>query len=278
MTETSFMKGFAYPKIIIDKFSFLVNVNHKFIGLVFDLMQEHPEMFKTTATTLIYILNLGTNYKSEIIYEMFKSFIYSDYVKPEVYKKIITNNESNDKIMLTNAMPILFSYYLLKNKEFKIFEPSLGMIHQELQEFMNNPTVYYESREYRLPELKPLFYTLSGFNFTEFLMYYAYYATFLIYGLPYKFYDEIGSESAQPSMLSDIDKYFESQLKTLTKETQIGINSFNASELYASYQKENQLEALQGCLNKLLNLEDIIKFRNAEINETHKTTLNVGSI
>ena len=56
MTETSFMKGFAYPRFILNQQAFVAtNSNFKYISLLIDLLQEHPEMFKDTATTLLYI-------------------------------------------------------------------------------------------------------------------------------------------------------------------------------------------------------------------------------
>lgn len=255
MTETSFMKGFAYPRFILNRQSFVAtNTNFKYITLLMDLLESHPEMFEETSTTLLYILNLGSNYKSEILFDMFKGFIYTDFNK---------NNE-----IVADTIPILFTYYLLIHKTFKPFEPSLDLVHEELKKFLNNPTVYYNSREYRINELKPLFYTLSGFNFTEFLIYYAYVITYLIYGAPYQFYNEIGTASAAKGMLTDIDQYFEGCLRLLTKETQIPIMSFNAEELYKQYQQAEQLKGLQGCLNKMLSFEEIIKLRNREMNKT----------
>ena len=62
MTETSFMKGFIYPRFILNKQSFIAtNSNFRYISLLVDLLQQYPEMFKDTSTTLLYIVNLGTN-------------------------------------------------------------------------------------------------------------------------------------------------------------------------------------------------------------------------
>lgn len=272
MTETSFMKGFAYPRFILNKQSFIAtNSNFRYISLLVDLLQQHPEMFKDTATTLLYILNLGTNYKPDILFDMFKNFIYSDFATLQQKKshlESINRDEQYQNIIIVDTIPILFTYYLLTNKVFKPFEPSMALVEDELKLFLNNPIVYYSAKEYKINELKPLFYNLAGFNFTEFLIYYAYVITYLIYGAPYQFYNEIGTASAAKGMLTDIDQYFESCLKLLTKETQIPINSFNAAELYASYIASDQIKALQGCLNKMLGFEEIIKLRNREMNKT----------
>ena len=270
MTETSFMKGFAYPRFILNQQAFVAtNSNFKYISLLIDLLQEHPEMFKDTATTLLYILNLGMNYKPETLYSMFKTFIYTDFAKTDNLKlqKINTDTSFNN-IIIADSIPILFTYYLSTNKVFKSFEPSMDMVYQELKLFLNSPDVYYSGKKYKINDLKPLFYNLAGFNFTEFLIYYAYYITYLIYGAPYQFYNEIGTASAAKGMLTDIDTYFESCLKLLTKETQIPILNFNATELYEKYKQEEQLLGLQGCLNKMLSFEEIIKLRNREMNKT----------
>ena len=271
MTETSFMKGFIYPRFILNKQSFVAtNSNFRYISLLVDLLQQHPELFKNTSTSLIYILNLGTNYKPDILFDMFKNFIYSDFATLAERKSLETVNHDVEynNIIIVDAIPILFTYYLLIHKVFKPFEPSMALVEEELKKFLNNPTVYYNAREYRINELKPLFYNLAGFNFTEFMIYYAYIITYLINGAPYQFYSEIGTASAARGMLLDIDQYFEGCLKLLTKETQIPINSFNAAELYDQYQLNNQLPALQGCLNKMLDFEEIIKLRNREMNKT----------
>ena len=269
MTETSFMKGFAYPRFILNKQSFIAtNSNFRYISLLVDLLQQYPDMFKDTSTTLLYILNLGTNYKPDILFDMFKNFIYSDFATLQEKKSFINRDEQYQNIIIVDTIPILFTYYLAVHKTFKPFEPSLALVENELKKFLNNPTVYYEAKEYRINELKPLFYNLAGFNFTEFLIYYAYVITYLINGAPYQFYNEIGTASAAKGMLTDIDQYFESCLKLLTKETQIPINSFNAAELYNSYLQSDQLKSLQGCLNKMLDFEEIIKLRNREMNKT----------
>jgi hypothetical protein len=266
------MKGFIYPRFILNKQSFIAtNSNFRYISLLVDLLQQHPEMFVDTSTTLLYILNLGTNYKPDILFDMFKNFIYSDFAtlqQKKAFTESINTDEQYQNIIIVDTIPILFTYYLLINKVFKPFEPSMALVEDELKLFLNNPTVYYEGKEYRINELKPLFYNLAGFNFTEFLIYYAYVITYLIYGAPYQFYNEIGTASAAKGMLTDIDQYFESCLKLLTKETQIPINSFNAAELYSSYISSDQIKALQGCLNKMLSFEEIIKLRNREMNKT----------
>jgi hypothetical protein len=272
MTETSFMKGFAYPRFILNKQSFIAtNSNFRYISLLVDLLQQHPEMFKDTSTTLLYILNLGTNYKPDILYDMFKNFIYSDFATTQQKKahlESLNRDEQYQNIILVDTIPILFTYYLLIHKVFKQFEPSMALVEDELNKFLNNPIVYYEGKEYKISDLKPLFYNLAGFNFTQFLIYYAYVITYLIYGAPYQFYNEIGTASAAKGMLTDIDQYFESCLKLLTKETQIPIMNFNAAELYSSYTSQEQIKALQGCLNKMLSFEEIIKLRNREMNKT----------
>lgn len=264
------MKGFAYPRMLLNKHSFIAtNSNFRHIGLIVDLLQEHPEMFTDTATTLLYVLNLGTNYKQDILYSIFKSFIYQDYATSKDIKAMNVQTVSpTENIIVADSIPTLFTYYLLKNKVYKPFEPSLELVYNSLKEFENNPDVYYNNKKYRISEIKPLFYNLAGFNFTEFLINYAYYTTYLIYGRPYSFYDEIGSSSAAKGLLSDIDAYFEGLLKLLTKDTQIPINSYSAQELYANYVTADQLKALQGCLNKMLDFEEIIKLRNREMNKT----------
>lgn len=254
MTETSFMKGFAYPRFTMNKQAFIAtSTNFRYITLLTDMLEIHPELFKDTSTTLLYILNLGTNYKADTLYDIFKAFIYTDY---------------SNGALVADSLPILYTYYAIIHKSLKSFEPSMEMVRKEMDIFMNNPEVYYDNQKYKLPELKPLFYNLAGINFTEFMIYYAYFITYLIYGAPYQFYNEIGSSSAAKGMLMDIDTYFAENLKLLTKDTQIEIRSFDASQLYDSYVQAGQVQGLQGCLNKMLAFEEIIKLRNREMNKT----------
>ena len=199
---------------------------------------------------------------------MFQSFIYTDYAEQKEINNLIQNYEINEPIIISDSMPLLFSYYLYTNKVFKSFEPSMKDIETAFKVFSNNPEVYYDSKKYDFNNFKSLAYSLTGRNYLEFIKYYCYYITFLINGRPYMFYDEIGSASSAIGLLSSINNYFESHLKMLVKETQIVISSFNAVEMYDVFKKNDQLDALQGCLNKMLDFDAIIKLRNDEMNKS----------
>ena len=152
MTD-SFMKGFAQPRMLINKLSFVsTNTKFNYINLIIDLLQEHPELFVDTATTLIYLLNIGTNYKKDILFQMFQSYIYTDYAEQKEINNLIQNHQIEEPIIISDSMPILFSYYLYKNKVFKSFEPSMKDIETAFKVFSNNPEVYYDSKKYDFNE------------------------------------------------------------------------------------------------------------------------------
>lgn len=255
--QTSFLKGFGEFTINLDKLSFVnTSSNYKYIDIVFDLLQKHPELFKSTANNLLYILNLGTNYKQDVLYDMFKEFIY---VKPTIDKSDSKN------LITTTAYPILVSYYLYQNKVLNSYEPILETLSKVLEEFKLNPIVYCNKKQFKLDELKPICFTTSGFNFNEFMLYYAYYITYLIYGKPYTFYDEIGSNSALGPMLNSLDTYISSCLKLLAKSTQLVVNDYN---IYNTFKSNNQLEKLQETLDSMLSFDSIIKIQQTELNKT----------
>lgn len=279
--QTSFLKGFGEFTINLDKLSFVnTSSNYKYIDIIFDLLQKHPELFKSTANNLLYILNLGTNYKQDVLYDMFKEFIY---VKPSIstnltHQSQVTSNltdKSNSKnLITTTAYPILVSYYLYQNKVLNSYEPTLETLSKVLEEFKLNPIVYCNKKQFKLDELKPICFTTSGFNFNEFMLYYAYYITYLIYGKPYTFYDEIGSNSALGPMLNSLDTYISSCLKLLaksfgsglsTKSTQLVVNDYN---IYNTFKSNNQLEKLQETLDSMLSFDSIIKIQQTELNKT----------
>lgn len=251
--QTSFLKGFGEFSISLDKLSFVnTSSNYKYIDVIFDLLQKHPELFKSTASNLLYILNLGTNYKQDVLYDMFKEFIY---VKPSI----------NSRNLITTAYPILFSYYLYQNKVLNNYEPTLETLNKVLEEFKLSPIVYCNKKQFKLDELKPICFTTSGFNFNEFMLYYAYYITYLIYGKPYRFYDEIGSNSALGPMLNSLDNYISSCLKLLAKSTQLTVNDYN---IYNTFSSNNQLDKLQDTLDSMLSFDSIIKVQQTELNKT----------
>ena len=57
--NTSFGKGYAFPRPLISKLSIISALQNKFnyISLTLDLFQNNPNLFKNTATNLIYILH-----------------------------------------------------------------------------------------------------------------------------------------------------------------------------------------------------------------------------
>ena len=72
-------KGYAFPRPLISKLSIISALQNKyqFIGLTLDLFQNFPELFKTTATNLLYLLQTGTSYKKDSILTLFEALFNS---------------------------------------------------------------------------------------------------------------------------------------------------------------------------------------------------------
>lgn len=265
-----FMKGYSSPRPLVTKLSVtsVLQSRYQYISLTLDLFQNYPELFKTTATTLIYILNININYKPEVIYQMFETLLTSSPILGQKEaENILENSLGSEEYVQTESMICLFAWYLQHNKSFKIFEPSMKGIKLAFDTFENNREVYYKGKKYNLNDFASLAVDCNGDSILEFMMYYNYIATFFINGRPYKFYDEIGSESVPNRLFADINSYFGQFYNTILKELQLKVSKNGAAEWYRVLGKE---PGFQKMLNKMLDLGSIIKLRDTEMNKSDK--------
>ena len=269
--------GYTIPRPLINKLAINANIinKHKFIGLTIDLLQQHPELFDQTATTLIYILNINTNYKPEAIYEQFKSMLTTDSIlsKASSIEQLglnsnIENSILNEDFTESNSLLLSFAYYLYRNNVFKDFEPSMTGIKKAFDLFVNNPLISYKGKTHNFNDLHPLAYTINGANILNFIPYFCYVATFFMDGCPYKFYAETGSESIPNRLYTNIDNYFGKFYNRIISDLHINISENAASKWYELFKNENQLASLKNMLNTMLNFENIIRLRNDEMNKS----------
>lgn len=263
--------GYIIPRPLINKLAINANIinKHKFIGLTVDLLQQHPELFQKTATTLIYILNINTNYKPEAIYDQFVAMLTTDSVLSKAtVNEYLGNTILTEDFTESNSLLLSFAYYLYKNKVFKDFEPSMTGIKRAFEVFMNNPLISYKGKTHSFKDLEPLAYTINGANILEFIPYYCYIATFFMDGCPYKFYAETGSESIPNRLYTNIDVYFGKFYNRILTDLQINVSEHAADVWYNLFKEENQITALQNMLNSMLDFENIIRLRNDEMNKS----------
>ena len=286
--NTSFGKGYNFPRPLISKLSIISALQNKYryISLTFDLFQNYPELFKKTSTNLIYLLQTGTTFKKEAIFTLFESLLNSSQeISINQANKLLNLEESKQKLtsssnsfIETQSLMILYSYYLYKYKEFNYFEPAMKGIKEAMDSFKNNDVVYYKGNKFNFSEFKPLCYNNNGDNLYEFIPYFCFVATFYSDGQPYRFFEEIGSETSYNNLLVSIDNYFSNYYKLFMK--QIGLSNYTANfndyPIFINTIFEDRdesgvktvAETLQSMLNNMLSFDNLIKLRNDEMNKS----------
>ena len=268
MNSSNFMQGYGYPRPLVTKNNLLAKMENKypFLSLILDLLQNYPNMFEHTSNNLLYLMNLNISYKKQHIYDLFTFAMLSNPIlsKKEV-DSILSSPTKDEQYFQTDNLIILFAYYLQRFNDFKFYEPSMIPIHRALETFLNNPEVYYNGKKYNLNDFRPLAYSINGSNILDFVPYFAYIATFFIYGKPYKFEDDLGSGSSTPGLLSSLNTFISEHFKRLCSQTQIVIQDYTAESVYNAF--KSQFGDLQGMINKMLSFDNVINLRNAEMNK-----------
>ena len=267
--DTVYGKGYFFPKPLINKLSIIsaLQDKFKFISLTLDLLQEYPDLFNGVATNLIYILQTGMSYKNESILEMFGT--------------LMSEVGENSSIEI-QSLPILYGYYMWKNNEHKFFEPAMKPLYEAMEIFLNNPYVYYNNMKLEYKLFKPLCQTMNGDNLFDLLPYLNYVFTFYSDCSPYKFFEEIGSESSYNNLMTSINNYFggfyKNFLVQLGLSNQINLSS-NFSELNnfltlitdenkITLNKTDVKKLLISMLQLMLNEDSLIELRNSEMNKS----------
>lgn len=282
---TAYGKGYAFPRPLISKLSIISALQNKFqfIGLTLDLFQNYPDLFKTTSTNLLYLLQTGTSYKKDAILALFETmFNASNELTINEANKLL-NNDTNKKdeirYLETQSIMILYAYYMWHNNDVKFFEPAMKPIYNSLETFLNNPEVYYGGTKYHYRLFKPLCYNNSGDNLFDFIPYFCYVMTLYGDGQPYKFFEEIGSETSYNNLLVSIDNYFAGFYRNFMK--QIGMNdylsaNFNDFPIFIDTIFEHRdedgkklvFDKLQQTLDTMLNMQSLLELRNNEMNKS----------
>ena len=224
-------------------------VNYPYINALIELLNTNPKYFKGGyANNLLYITNMGTNYKAEILYNSLASFL------KQTSKDII-------------SYPIAQAYFFAIDNTYNILEPSMKLVKDAMDYFLNSEQIINlendgEITKHYYSDLKHLFWSKQGINFEKLVIPFSFYLTYLIYGNPYMFYDEIGAESALRNLLIDIDDYFKAIINQIFNE-----NNLSTSNIYDSLISlpENVLTKI---IQKVLSTETIIKLRNIVLNKT----------
>ena len=283
--NTDYGKGYAFPRPLISKLSVISSIQNKYryISLTLDLLQNNPQLFKNTATNLLYLLQTGTTFKKDAIITLFDSLLNSssNITLSDANKLLNTtdfNSTSNEFIEVQSLM-LLYAYYMWVNKDIKYFEPAMKAIHIALQTFVENKTVYYNGSKYNFDLFKPLCYNNNGDNLFDFIPYFCFILTFYGDGQPYRFFEEIGSETSYNNLLVSIDNYFAKFYKLFMN--QIGLennytSNFNDYPIFITTIFENRdqngikivIDKLQAMLNDMLGFNNLIELRNSEMNKS----------
>lgn len=266
--NNSFMDGYSFPRPIVSKLNILATMEERYpyISLTLSLLQNYPQLFKTTANNLLYILNVNRSYKKQSIYDIFKNLLLSNSLATENdLNDEISNKNPDEKYFITDNLLVLFAYYLLKTNQFNHYEPSMIPIHKQLDVFLNNPEVYYNGRKYNLKDFEPISYSINGSSILSLVPYFAYIATFYIYGKPYTFYEDYGSGSTTTGLFNAINTYFGEFYKKLCNDTKIMPDSMEPKSWYSAF--EQQMMDFQSTLNRMLNYSSLIELRNREMNK-----------
>ena len=281
--NTPFLKGYSFPRPLISKLSIISALQNKynFISLTVDIFQNNPELFKKTATNLIYILQTGISFKKDALLSLFDSLLNSKTkITKQQAENILENHDiSNTNFIEIQSLILLYAYYMWVNNDVKYFEPAMKGLNVALQNFQANPKVYYSGTEYNFELFKPLCYNINGDNLFEFIPYFCFVLTFYSDSQPYKFFEEIGSETSYNNLLTSINNYFGNYYRGLLLQIGLENNSTNTFNEYSNFittifsnRDESGVkivkEKLQHTLNTMLDFNNIIKLRNDEMNKS----------
>ena len=282
-TNTAFLKGYSFPRALVSKLSIISALQNKynFISLTVDIFQNNPELFKNTATNLIYILQTGITFKKDAILSLFDSLLNSDTkITKSQAEKILGNTLNKDyNFIEIQSLILLYAYYMWVNQDIKYFEPAMKGLNVALQSFQVNPKVYYHGTEFNYELFKPLCYNINGDNLFEFIPYFCFVFTFYSDGQPYKFFEEIGSETSYNNLLNSINNYLGNYYRLLISQIGLENNSTNIFNEYSNFittifanRDESGIkivqDKLQNMFETMLSFDNIIKLRNDEMNKS----------
>lgn len=282
-TNTAFLKGYSFPRALISKLSIISALQNKygFISLTVDIFQNNPDLFKNTATNLIYILQTGITFKKDAILSLFDSLLNSDTkITKSQAEKILGNTLNKEcNFIEIQSLILLYAYYMWINKDVKYFEPAMKGLNVALQSFQSNPIVYYHETKFDYELFKPLCYNINGDNLFEFIPYFCFIFTFYSDAQPYKFFEEIGSETSYNNLLNSINNYFGNYYRLLISQIGLENNSTNIFNEYSNFistifanRDESGVkivqDKLQNMLETMLSFDNIIKLRNDEMNKS----------
>ena len=179
-------------------------------------------VYKFPNQNFFYITNTGRSYRHEYL----KSYV-SQMFDIKIEDLIKENNP---------LFPIVVSAQ--KENRINILEPVMEKI---MKHFNNN----------EFKDLEFMTYNKYGENFNYLLPYIAYYITFYSDGAPFKFFEEIGSESSYNALMASINGYFGTYIHELNVKTLTPTD-----------------EQIKKFLEIVLASDAIIKLRNKELEKS----------
>jgi hypothetical protein len=224
---------------------------------------ERPDLFTTSAETLIYINYAGQSIKSGVLYDIFESFIRqsdSEYIAKKMEGKLTLSDyyKYDVSFLITWAKIIRTNHISLQ------FEPVLEKVRTVMKDWMANRKVYINGHVVDVEIFHPLFYTKNGDSFIDLLPYICYVFTFLIYGAGFSF-DEGISEASTFGFLKSIDGYLAAHYANLAQSYD---NIEIAKESIQFILQTIPEQALKNFFDHVLSTRAVIGLRNNEINKT----------
>ena len=179
-------------------------------------------VYKFPNQNFFYITNTGRSYRF-------------DYLKS--YIRQLFDLKLEDLIKENNP---LFPICVAAQKENKI---------NILEPVMSKLMVHFNANEFK--DIEFMTYNRYGENFNYLLPYLAYYITFYSDGAPFKFFEEIGSESSYNALMASINGYFGTYIHELNVRADIPTD-----------------DQIKQFLDIVLSSDAIIKLRNKELEKT----------
>ena len=234
---------------------------------IYDLFYKHPELFNTTAETLMYTLNSGKTFQPETYYTAFEQFVATPNEK---YISDLRKNTVKNIFWYNSDMIVTWARIIHQSKSVKIFEPVMQKLKKVLNDWCAHKTVYFRGARFVLNDFKPLLYTCSGERIDTLLPYFAYVMTFFIHCCPYAF-DDITADSSLFGFYTMVEAHFTKYITALGED--FGMDIIRDMAVSDTQTFEKLLATIPeadwiATIKSMLDASTIVKLRNDEIQKT----------
>lgn len=239
--------------------SSLMGQRTEYITFTYNFYLTHPELFGDNAEVLMYAQHAGHKFKPESYYAIFETFINH---RSDAY--INDRNHGIIRHMHMYDIDFLISWarIIQQTQQTIEFEPVLRDLKTVLNAFFANPNVLYGGISYPINTFKSLCYTHSGEQYVSLLPYICYLITFFIHCHPYEF-DEGQSDSSTYGFYKSLDAWYLKHYTSIGEDNNVDILRGSMQDLAKIPDKQ-----WSTMLNHMLNVDEIIRLRNAEIRRT----------